>query len=95
MKVNKIRQYLKYIINYLRKHDIWNIQLTIATNFLSNRETDEERVMYSKIDNIEIIINDKIDEAMEELSQSLLSRYQIWLEMYNKGNHFIYDCFHL
>ena len=95
MKVNKIRQYLKDIINYLKKHDIWNIQLTIAINFFCNRETDEERVMYSKIDNIEIIINDKIDEAMEELSQSLLSRYQIWLEMYNKGNHFIYDCFHL
>ena len=51
--------------------------------------------MYSKIDNIEIIINDKIDEAMEELSQSLLSRYQIWLEMYSKGSHFIFDCFHL
>ena len=49
--------------------------------------------MYSKIDNIEI--NDKIDEAMEQISQSHLSRYQIWLEMYNKGSHFIFDCFHL
>ena len=93
MKVNKIRQYLKDIINCLTKHDIWNIQLTIAINFFCNRETDEERVMYSKIHNIEI--NDKIDEAMEQISQSHLSRYQIWLEMYNKGSHFIFDCFHL
>ena len=36
--------------------------------------------MYSKRDNIEIIINDKGDEVIKELFESLLSRYQVWLE---------------
>ena len=32
--------------------DIWNIQLTIAINFVSSRDTEEERVMHSTSDNI-------------------------------------------
>ena len=35
--------------------------------------------MYSKSDNIEIMINNKVDEVIEELFQSLLCRYQIGL----------------
>ena len=35
--------------------------------------------MHSKSDNIEIMINNKVDEVIEELSQSLLCRYQIGL----------------
>ena len=34
-------------------------------------------VMRSKSDNMEILINDKADEVIEKLSQSLLSRHQI------------------
>ena len=32
--------------------------------------------MHSKSDNKEIMINDKADEVVEELSESLLNRYQ-------------------
>ena len=35
----------------------------IAISFVSHRETDEEHVVYSKSDNIEIMINDKADEV--------------------------------
>ena len=55
----------------------------------------ENRVMYSKSDNIEIIINHKADEVIAELFQSLLSRYQIVLETSMRGNDFIFDCVHL
>ena len=40
---------------------------------MSSKDNDEERVMYSKSDNIELIINDKPDEVIQELFQSLLS----------------------
>ena len=40
---------------------------------MSSKDNDEERVMYSKSDNIELIINDKPDEVTQELFQSLLS----------------------
>ena len=42
--------------------------------------------MHSKSDNIEILINDKADEVIEEIFQSLLSRYQIGLEKLLKGS---------
>ena len=34
------------------------IQLIIANNFISSTDNDEEHVMHSKSDNIEIMIND-------------------------------------
>ena len=52
--LNKIRTYLKDIINSLKKSDMWKIQLTIANNFISSRDNGEERVMYLKSDNTEI-----------------------------------------
>ena len=67
--LNKISPSLKYIIN-LNKSDIWKIQLAIANNFISS-DNDEERVMYSKSDNIEIVISSEEDEALKELFDSL------------------------
>ena len=46
--LNKIRPYLKDIINNLKKSDTWKIRLTIANRFISSTDNDEERVMYSK-----------------------------------------------
>ena len=75
--LNKIRPYLKDVINDPKKSDTWKIQLTIAINFIFSKDTEEEQVMHSKSYNIEIMNNDKVDKVMEELFQSLLSRYQI------------------
>ena len=43
-------------------------------------------------DNIKIMINDKAEEVIKELFQSLLSRYQIGLETSMKGREFVFDC---
>ena len=59
---------------------------------ISSKDTDDERVMHSKSDNIEIIINDKAYEVIEKLFQSLLSKHQIGLETLMKGNEFVFDC---
>ena len=47
--LNKIRRYLKDIINNLKKSDTWKIQLRIANNFISSIDNDEERVMLTKM----------------------------------------------
>ena len=47
------------------------------------------QLIHSKTDNIEMIINDKVDEVTEELFQSLLSRYQIGFETLLKGSGFV------
>ena len=65
--LNKIRPYLKDIINNLKKSDTWKIQLTIANNFISSIDNDEERVMHSKSDNIEIMINDEANDVIKNL----------------------------
>ena len=49
-------------MNDLKKSDTQKIQLTIAINFMSSKDNDEERVMHLKSDNKEIMINDKADE---------------------------------
>ena len=61
--LNKIKPYLKYIINNLKKSDTWKIQLAIANNFISSIGNNEERVMHSKSDNTEIMINNKANEV--------------------------------
>ena len=47
---------------------------------------DGECVMRSKSDNIDIMRHDKADGAIEELFESILSRYQIGLETSMKGS---------
>ena len=47
------------------------IQLTIANNFISSIDNDEERVKHSKRDNVEIMINDEVDEVIKERFDSL------------------------
>ena len=43
---NKIKPYLKDIIIDLENSDTWKIQLTVAINFISFKDVDEERVMH-------------------------------------------------
>ena len=63
---------------------------------MSSKDNDEYRVMHSKSDNIETMINDKADEIKEKLFQSLLSRYQIGFEtLMKKDSDFISSCVQL
>ena len=70
---------------------MWKTQLKIAINFMSLKDKDENCVVHSKSDNVELMINYKDDEVIEELFQSLLSPYQIGLETSMKGSEFIFD----
>ena len=56
---------MKNIISNLKKSDTWKIQLTIAINFISSSDNDEERVMHSY--NTEIMINHEADEVTKEV----------------------------
>ena len=63
--LNTIKLYLKDIINDLKKSDTQKIQLTIANNFIFTKDNNEEHIMHSKSDSIEIMINDKADEVIK------------------------------
>ena len=81
--------YLKEINNF-KKIGTWKIQLKIVSNFISSIDNDEERVMHSKSDNIEIMMNEKAGETIEELIDSHKNRYQNNLELM-KGSDFVFD----
>ena len=50
--LNKIKPYLTDIIINLQSSDTWKIQLRIAINFTSSKDTEEECVMHSTSNNI-------------------------------------------
>ena len=55
----------------MKKSDTWKIQLTTANNFISSIDNDEEHVVHSKRDYIEIMINGEADKVIKELFDSL------------------------
>ena len=70
------------------------IQLTTANNFICSMDNNEEQVMHSKSDKIDIMINDDADEAIKELFDTLKNRYQNNFELM-KGSEFVFDYFQL
>ena len=70
------------------------MQLTIAINFVSSIDNDEECVMLSKRGNLEIMMNDEADEVIKWLFDSFKNRYQSNLESM-KGTEFVTDYVHL
>ena len=65
---------MRDIIINIQKSDTWKIQLKIAVNFISYKDVDKKRVMHLKRDNIEFTRYDNVNEVVNELSESLLSR---------------------
>ena len=92
--LNKVRKYLKDIINNLKKSDTWKIQLTIAINFIFSKDDDEKQAMYSKSVNIEIKINDEASKVIKKFFKSLRNRYQDNLESM-KNSELLFDYVYL
>ena len=76
-------------------------QLEILEDLLNKKKTslfkdvDEKRVIHSKSDNIESMTYDNANEIFNELSESLLSRYQTCIITSVRGSDFIFDSFQL
>ena len=66
--------FLQNIMIDLQKLDTWKIQLTMIINFISSKDTDEDCLMHSKVDDIEVTSYDGPKEIIEDFFESLLSR---------------------
>ena len=71
----------------------WKVQLTMAINFISSKDSDETRIMHIKCNNVEIMIGSETNEIIEELFESFLQKYQNGLEKSMGGIEFVYDSF--
>ena len=58
----------------------WKIQLTMKINFISSKNFNETRDMYSKSDNFEIM-----------MGVDILRRYQKGLQELMRGSDFVFD----
>ena len=75
----------------LQNSDTWKTQLTIAINFISSKDAEEERVLHSRRENIKFTSYNDANEVVDELFWSLRSRYQGNLEISMRRSDFIFE----
>ena len=62
----------------------------MKVNFMSSKDNGNKRLMNSKSDNKEIMIDNEVDEIMNQIFSSLLHRYYIDLEDSIKESDFFF-----
>ena len=62
---------MRDIIINLQKSGTWKVQLTIANNFISSKDADEEQVMHLESNNIEFMTYGNANNIVDELFESL------------------------
>ena len=92
-----IKQYLSDTINDHKTQDEWKIQLTMVSNFISSKDSEDSKnlnetfTMHTTSDNIEIMIGNETDEIVRELFESPLQKYPKGLEKSMKRSKFVFD----
>ena len=81
---------MRNIIIVLQSSDEWKIQLTIAINFISSKDAEEERVMHPRSNNIKFTFYIDANEVVDEVFGSLRSRYPGNLETSMRGSDFFF-----
>ena len=79
------------IIIDLQNSDAWKIQLTIAANFISLKDGEEEGVMHLSSGNIKFTPYGDANDVVDELFESLRSKYQLNLEISMRRSDFIFN----
>ena len=64
----------------------------MAISFFSSKDSEETSTMYSKSDNIEVMMGNETDKINEDLFDSFWQRCQKYLEESMRGSEFVFDC---
>ena len=86
---DKIRPYLKNMIDDYKPKGKWKIQITMRTIFISFIDKNKTQVMHTKSDNVKIMNGTDTSDAINELIDSFMKRYQEGLETKMKGSSYI------
>ena len=70
----KWRIHSRYKIIEHKTQSEWKIQLTMAVNFISSKDSDEARTMHAKSNNVEIMTGSETDEIIEEIFNYFLQK---------------------
>ena len=85
---DKIRLYLKDMIDDYKFKGEWKIQITMRIIFIFFTDKNGTQVMHTKSDNFKIMNG---TDAINELIDSFMKRYQEGLETKMKGSSYIFD----
>ena len=73
---DKIKPYLKDMIDDYKSKGEWKIQLVMRVVFVSFIDKNEAQVMHTKSDNVKIMNGTDTNETINELIKSFAKRYQ-------------------
>ena len=88
---DKIKPYLKDMIDDYKSKGEWKIQLVMRVIFVSFIEKNETQVMHTKSDNVKIMNGIDTNDAIIALIKSFTNRYQEGLETKMKGSSYIFE----
>ena len=86
-----IKPYLKDMIDHYKSKGEWKIQITMAIIFISFIDRNKTQVMHTKSDNVEIMNGTDTSDAINELIDSFMKRYQEGLETKMRGSSFTFE----
>ena len=86
-----IRPCLKDMIDDYKSKGEWKIQITMRIIFISFTDKNETQVMHAKSDNVKIMNGTDTSDAINELIDSFMKRYQEGLETKMKGSSDIFE----
>ena len=89
---DKIKPYLKDMIEDYKSKGEWKIQITMRISIISFIDKNETQVMHTKSDNIKVMSGTDTSDAINELINSFTKRYQEGLETKMKGSSYIFEC---
>ena len=88
---DKIKPYLKDMIDYYKSKGEWKIQITTRIIFISFIDRNETEIMHTKYGNVEIMNGTDTSDAINKLTDSFMKRYQEGLESKMKGSSYIFE----
>ena len=88
---DKIKPYLKDMINDYKSKGEWKIQITMRIIFISFIDKNETQVMHMNGDNVEIMNGTDTSDTINKLINSFMKRYQEGLETKMKGSSYIFE----
>ena len=88
---DKIKPYLKDMIDDYKSKGEWKMQITMRIIFISFIDKSETQVMHTKSDNVEIMNGTDASDAINKLINSFIKRYQDGLETKMKGSNCIFE----
>ena len=88
---DKIKPFLKDMIDDYKFKGQWEIQIAMRIIFISFIDKNETQIMHTKSDNVEIMNGTDTSDAINELIDSFMKRYQEVLETKMKGSSYIFE----